>query len=62
MNNKFGKKLATALDTRTVEIMKPENISTVKFISMVEEIELDAETFKKKILKQLKMQLSLIDL
>ena len=56
VNNKFGKKLATALDTRTVEIMKPENISTVKFISMVEEIELDAETFKKKVIVDMARQ------
>ena len=50
VNNKFGKKLATAVDTRTVEIVRPDNISAVKFISMVEEIELDGETFKKKVI------------
>ncbi len=50
VNNKFGKKLATAIDTRTVEIIRPENISAVKFISMIEEIELDGETFKKKVI------------
>ena len=50
VNDKFGKKLATALDTRTVEIIKPDNISIIKFISMVESIELDGETFKKKVI------------
>ena len=50
VNNKFGKKLATAVDTRTVEITRPENISAVKFISIVEDIELDGETFKKKVI------------
>jgi flagellar P-ring protein precursor FlgI len=50
VNSKFGKKLATAVDTRTVEIVRPDNISAVKFISMVEEIELDGETFKKKVI------------
>ena len=50
VNDKFGKKLATAVDTRTVEIIKPSDISIIKFISMVESIELDAETFRKKVI------------
>lgn len=50
INDKFGKKLASAVDTRTVEIIKPNNISVVKFISIIENIELDAETFKKKVI------------
>lgn len=50
VNDKFGKKVATAVDTRTVEIIKPENISIIKFISIVESIELDSETLRKKVI------------
>jgi flagellar P-ring protein FlgI len=49
INEKFGKKLATAVDTRTIEVIKPANISIVKFISMVQNIELDS-SFKKKLI------------
>ena len=50
INDKFGKKLASAIDTRTVEIAKPNDISIVKFISIIENIELDAEIFRKKVI------------
>ena len=50
INDKFGKKLATAVDTRTIDVLKPDNISIIKFISLVESIELDAETFRKKVI------------
>ncbi|CAM3869486.1 flagellar biosynthesis protein FlgI [Arcobacter cloacae] len=49
INEKFGKKLATAIDTRTIEVKKPQNMSTVKFLSLVQNIELDS-TFKKKLI------------
>lgn len=49
INEKFGKKLATAIDTRTIEVKKPQNMSTVKFLSIVQNIELDV-TFKKKLI------------
>ena len=49
INQKFGKQLATAVDTRTIEVVKPSNISIVKFISTIENIELDS-TFKKKVI------------
>lgn len=49
INNKFGRKLATAIDTRTIKVIKPSNLSTVKFISMVQNIELDS-SFKKKLI------------
>lgn len=49
INKKFGKRLATAVDTRTIDVKKPKEISIVKFISMVENIELDS-SFKKKII------------
>ncbi len=38
-----------AIDTRTIEVKKPRNISIVKFISDVQEIELDSN-FKKRII------------
>ena len=49
INEKFGTKLATALDTRTIEVMKPANLSIVKFLSIVQNIELDS-SFKKKVI------------
>lgn len=49
IDKKFGKNLATAMDTRTIHVKKPKDISIVKFISMVQNIPLD-DTFKKKII------------
>ena len=49
INEAFGKKLAIAVDTRTVEIKKPQSISIVKFISDIQNIELSSD-FKKKII------------
>lgn len=49
INETFGQNIATALDTRTIEVIKPEDISIVRFISMVENIELDS-TFRKKLI------------
>ena len=49
VNQRFGKKLAMAVDTKTVEIKKPEDMSIVKFISIIENIELDT-SFKKRII------------
>ena len=49
INNKFGRKLASALDTRTIRVKKPDEISIIKFISMVQTIPLSSD-FKKKII------------
>jgi len=49
INKKFGRKLATALDTRSIHVKKPPEVSIVKFISMVQSIPLDS-SFKKKII------------
>ena len=49
INEVFGQKLATALDTRTIEVQKPNNMSIVGFISKVENKELDS-TFRKKLI------------
>lgn len=49
INEKFGTNLARATDTRTVEVIKPKDISIVKFIYDVQSIQLDSD-FKKKII------------
>lgn len=49
INKAFDKKIATAIDTRTIEIQRPANIPIVKFIAMVQNIELDS-SFKKKLI------------
>lgn len=49
INKRFGQNLAIAIDTKTIDVKKPNNISIVKFISMVQNIELDS-SFKKKII------------
>lgn len=49
INDTFGKKLATALDTRTIDVKKPVGMSIVKFISLVQNIELES-SFKKKLI------------
>lgn len=49
VNKKFGKNIAQAVDTRTIEIQKPKELSIVKFISIIENMELDS-SFKKKII------------
>lgn len=55
INKRFGKKLAMAIDTRTIHIKKPDNISTVKFISIIETIQIDSQ-IKKKIIIDLKRE------
>ena len=47
--NIFNRPIASALDTRTIFVKKPLNISIVKFISDIQNIQLDS-TFKKKII------------
>ncbi|MEA3497705.1 MAG: flagellar basal body P-ring protein FlgI [Campylobacterota bacterium] len=49
INEEFGKNIAVAYDTRTIEIAKPDNISTIRFISQIQAIKLDT-MMKKKIL------------
>ena len=49
INKKFGRKLAFAVDTRSIRVNKPEEMSIIKFISMIENIPLSSE-FKKKII------------
>lgn len=49
INNEFGKNIATALDTRTIEVEKPDNISIIRFIAKIQNIKIDT-IMKKKIL------------
>ncbi len=49
INEEFGTNIAYALDTRTIEIEKPKDMSIIRFISKVQNIKLDT-IMKKKIL------------
>lgn len=49
VNARFGKRIAKAVDTRTIKIRKPPAMSIVKFLSVVQNIELD-DSFKRKII------------
>ncbi len=49
INKTFNQNIAKAIDTRTVKIMKPSNMSIVQFIYEVQDIKLDS-SFKKKII------------
>jgi flagellar P-ring protein precursor FlgI len=33
LNKKFGKKVAVATDSRTIRMMRPENLTTVEFLA-----------------------------
>lgn len=49
INKRFGKNIAQAVDTRTIEVARPQTISMVKFLSIIENIEINS-TIKKKII------------
>lgn len=49
INERFNDKLAMALDTRTIDVIKPDKMSTVEFISIIENLPLD-DSFKKRII------------
>jgi flagellar P-ring protein precursor FlgI len=49
INEEFGQQIAVADDTRTINIIKPDNISTTRFIARIQNIKLDT-MMKKKIL------------
>jgi flagellar P-ring protein precursor FlgI len=50
INKKFSKRIASAYDTRTIEIMKPDNMSIIRFISEIQNIQLDTQMKKKVII------------
>ena len=41
INKKYGKKLAVAYDTRTIEVTKPEDKSMIRFISEIQSVKID---------------------
>jgi flagellar P-ring protein precursor FlgI len=47
INKKFGKKLAVAYDTRTIEVAKPDDMSIIRFLSELQNIKLDTDMKKK---------------
>jgi len=54
INEKFGSQIATAYDTRTIEVIKPENISIIRFISEIQNITIDTKMKKKIIIDPVK--------
>lgn len=50
INETFGTFLAQAVDTRTIEVKKPDNISIVSFIAQIEDIKLETNIQKKVII------------
>jgi len=47
INKRFGKKLANAVDTRTIHVKKPDDISTVNFLSIIQNIKINTDIKKK---------------
>ncbi|CBG39605.1 flagellar basal body P-ring protein FlgI [Helicobacter mustelae] len=41
LNKTFGKGLAKAIDPRTIKVLKPEGLSSVEFLALVQEINVD---------------------
>jgi flagellar P-ring protein precursor FlgI len=54
INEKFGKNLAVAYDTRTIEVAKPDNMSIIRFISEIQNIQIDSMMKKKVIIDPVK--------
>jgi flagellar P-ring protein precursor FlgI len=54
INEKFKKNIAIAYDTRTIEIAKPDNISIIRFISEIQNIQIDSMMKKKVIIDTVK--------
>jgi flagellar P-ring protein precursor FlgI len=54
VNEKYSKFLAVAYDTRTIKIKKPENMSMVRFIAEVQDINIDVKMKKKIIIDPVK--------
>jgi len=49
INQEFGLNTAQAIDTRTIVATKPENISIVKFLAIIQNLEIDS-SYKQKII------------
>ena len=54
INEKFNKNIAVAYDTRTIEVTKPDNMSIIRFISEVQNIQIDSMMKKKVIIDPVK--------
>jgi flagellar P-ring protein precursor FlgI len=54
INKTFGKPIAMAYDTRTIEVKKPENMSMVRFIAKIEDIPIGAMMKKKVVIDLVK--------
>ena len=54
INDKFQKNIAQALDTRTVYVKKPHNISMISFIADIQDINIHSDIQKKIIIDTLK--------
>lgn len=50
INKHFNQNLAYAIDTRTIEVSRPQNMSMVRFISEVENLPIESEIKKKVII------------
>lgn len=50
INKHFGQNLAYAVDTRTVEVQRPQNISMVRFIAEIENLPIESQIRKKVII------------
>jgi flagellar P-ring protein precursor FlgI len=47
INKKFGKNIAVAYDTRTIEVARPDNMSMIRFLSQLQNIQLNSNMKKK---------------
>ena len=56
INKKYGKNLAVAYDTRSIEVKKPEDMSIIRFISEIQAIKLDTN-MKNKIIIDLRKEI-----
>lgn len=54
INEKFKKNIAVAYDTRNIEVTKPDNMSIIRFISEVQNIQIDSMMKKKVIIDPVK--------
>lgn len=54
INQVFGKPLAMAYDTRTIEVQKPKDMSIVRFIAKIEDIELGTMMKRKVVIDPIK--------
>jgi flagellar P-ring protein precursor FlgI len=54
INDKFQKRIAFALDTRTIKVNKPEGLSTVRFLSEIQKINIQTDVKDKIIIDPVK--------